>query len=319
MLRRLPRPYDPNLLAGRNPADDAAVYRLVDDLAIIQTVDFFAPVVDDAYDYGRIAAANSLSDVYAMGGHPVTAMNIVAFPMDSLDLDYLSEILRGGADAAAEAGVTVVGGHTVDDEEPKYGMAVTGTVRPDAFVRADGARPGDRLILTKPIGTGVISTALKAQAASGAHVANAVRWMTTLNRAASVAMLAARTHASSDVTGFGLLGHLHPMLHASGVAAAIHLSALPLLPGALWYAKKGLVPGGTRHNYEAVTEFLDWSVDWGDQWLELLSDPQTSGGLLLSIAPESVHAFRQAATRKMLAVEIGEVTEGVPGRIRILP
>jgi len=319
VLRQLPPPSDPNLLAGRNPADDAAVYRLAADLAIIQTVDFFAPVVDDPYDYGRIAAANSLSDVYAMGGRPVTAMNIVTFPMDSLDLDYLSEILRGGADVAAEAGVTVVGGHTVDDEEPKYGMAVTGTVRPDAFVRADGAQPGDRLMLTKPLGTGIISTALKAQAAGAAHVTEAVRWMTTLNRSASEAMLAARSHASSDVTGFGLLGHLHPMLHASGVAARIHLSALPLLPGAEWYAKKGYVAGGARQNYEAVSEFLNWSVDWGDEWLDLVSDPQTSGGLLLSIPPQTVETFRLAATGEMLAVEIGEVTEGTPGRIHILP
>jgi selenide, water dikinase len=219
VLRHLPAQSDPALLSGTELGDDAAVYRLTGDLALVQTVDFFTPIVDDPYTFGRIAAANALSDVYAVGGTPLTALNIVGFPVKSLPLALLGEILRGGADMAAEAGVVIVGGHTIEDDEPKYGLAVTGTVHPNRFLSGRGAQTGDVLVLTKPLGTGVISTALKAGAVRPEHLTEAVRWMTTLNRDAARAMLAAGAHAVSDITGFGLLGHLAEMCELSGVSA----------------------------------------------------------------------------------------------------
>ena len=319
MLRRLPPSTDPNLLAGRNPADDAAVYRLSSDLALIQSVDFFTPVVDDPYDFGRIAAANSLSDIYAMGGRPLTALNVAAFPMDTVDLDILAEILRGGADKAREAGVTVIGGHTVDDAEPKYGMAVTGTVEPGKFVTSSGARPGDLLVLTKPLGTGIIATALKAGAASRDDVNQAVRWMVTLNRSASHAMLSAGAHASSDITGFGLLGHLHPLLHASGVAARVSVTGVPLLPGAEGYARAGHVPGGSGKNLAAVEEYVHFPPGLDDVWHDLLVDPQTSGGLLMSLDPARLPDFQAHAASDMLSAVIGQITAGPAGHIDLLP
>src|SRR5579872_1234862 len=256
VLRDLPPITDPNVLVGTSTADDAGVYRLSDDLALVQTVDFFTPIVDDPYTYGQIAAANSLSDVYAVGGRPVTAMNLVGFPFEVLPASVLGEILRGGTDKAAEAGVTIVGGHTVDDLEPKYGLSVTGTVDPARMVTVGGARPGDALVLTKPLGTGIIATALKGDAAAEPHVRQAVRWMTTLNRGASEAMLAVGAHAATDITGYGLLGHLSQLCVSSSVAAEISFSACPLLPGAQQYALAGFVPKGTRTNLAAVEKAL---------------------------------------------------------------
>jgi len=307
VLRHLPPPTDPNLLVGANLADDAAVYRLSDDLALVQTVDFFTPIVDDPYTFGQIAAANSLSDVYAMGARPLTALNIVGFPIKTLPAQILAEILRGGADKAREAGVPIVGGHTVDDAEPKYGLSVTGVVHPERYITAHGGQPGDVLILTKPLGTGAVSTALKAGGAATTHIHQAVRWMTTLNRAASSAMLAARAHAATDITGFGLLGHLLDLCRASKVGARIDSAAVPFLPGALAYAQQGFVPGGTQSNLSYVSPFVEFGGTDGVVQA-LLGDPQTSGGLLIALSPDHVADFRSADDGEMLVTAIGRLT-----------
>jgi selenide, water dikinase len=318
VLRHLPPPSDPNLLVGRDPADDAAVYRLTDDLALVQTVDFFTPIVDDPYTYGQIAAANSLSDIYAMGGRPLTAMNIVGFPMDTLHADVLGEILRGGADIAREAEVTIVGGHTIDDLEPKYGLAVTGVVDPATMVTAHGARPGDLLVLTKPLGTGTISTALKADAAAKHHVVQAVRWMLTLNRSASAAMVKAGASAATDVTGYGLLGHLADLCAASGVAAEISFDSCPLMPGALEYAGQGFVPKGTRTNLASLESRIHVVQGLDDPASFLLADPQTSGGLLVALKPDRLQRFRAAADPSTLCQVIGRIIEAQTGTIRVI-
>jgi selenide,water dikinase len=316
VLRHLPHYHDPNLLAGDNPADDAAIYRLRDDLALVQTVDFFTPIVDDPYTYGQIAAANSLSDVYTMGGSPVTALNIVGFPVNDLPLEILSEILRGGAEKAAEAGVPIVGGHTVDDAEPKYGLSVTGTVHPERFLTAQGGRPGDVLVLTKPIGTGVIATALKAGAARPEDMAEAVRWMVTLNRDAAAAMLDAGARASTDITGFGLLGHLVEMGRASGVAATIDSAAVPILPGAFDAARAGFIPNGSRTNLTYIEPNVTFA-DVDEAMRALLVDPQTSGGLLLALPPENLDTFASHAGAALLSAVIGTLTAGVPGAVLV--
>ena len=317
VLRQLPPYHDPNLLVGNNPADDAAVYRVRDDLVLIQTVDFFTPIVDDPYVYGQIAVANSLSDVYAMGGEPITALNIVAFPVKSLPIDLLGEILRGGADKAREAGVPIVGGHTIDDEEPKYGLAVTGTAHPNTFITAHHARPGDRLVLTKPLGTGIISTALKSGSAAPAHVKHAAAWMTTLNRAASRAMLRAGARAATDITGYGLLGHLVELCKASEVSAELDVAAIPILPGAQEYARQGLVPGGASTNLAYVDELVHFPSSLDQPWRRILADPQTSGGLLIALAPENVKTFLEASTPEMVTAEIGEIVHGEPGQVEV--
>lgn len=307
VLRHLPPPSDRNLLVGANPADDAAVYRLSDDLALVQTVDFFTPIVDDPYTFGQIAAANSLSDVYAMGARPLTALNIVGFPVKTLPAEILMQILRGGADKASEAGVPIVGGHTVDDAEPKYGLSVTGVVHPQRYITARGGRPGDVLVLTKPLGTGTISTALKAGAAASTHVQQAVRWMTTLNRAGSSAMLAAGAHAATDITGFGLLGHLLDLCRASQVGARIDSAAVPFLPGALAYAEQGFAPGGTASNLSYVRPSVDFGAT--DESIQaILGDPQTSGGLLIALSPDHLADFSSAADGEMLVTAIGRLT-----------
>ncbi len=307
VLRQLPRPHDANLLVGDNPADDAAVYRLSDDLALVQTVDFFTPVVDDAYTFGRIAAANALSDVYAMGGRPLTALNIVAFPVKKLAAQVLVDLLRGGSEMATSAGVTIVGGHTVEDDEPKYGLAVTGTVHPDKYISARGAQPGDVLLLTKPIGTGIVTTALKAGQSHEAHVAEAVRWMTTLNRAGSEAMLSAAAHAATDITGFGLLGHLTDLCAASEVSAVLDSEAVPFLPGALEYARMGHIPSGTRTNLDFVRDRISVTPGVSDLVLALLSDAQTSGGLRIALDPHGAEAFARHAGVDLLAVQVGQI------------
>jgi selenide,water dikinase len=317
VLRQLPRTHDANLLVGDNPADDAAVYRLSDDLALVQTVDFFTPVVDDPFTFGQIAAANSLSDVYAMGGRPLTALNIVGFPITILPAQILADILRGGSDIAASAGVTIVGGHTVDDQEPKYGLAVTGTVHPDRYISSHDARPGDVLVLTKPIGTGVVTTALKAGVAHEAHVSEAVRWMTTLNRSASEAMMATSAHAATDITGFGLLGHLSDLCSASGVSAILDSEAVPLLPGALEYARMGHIPGGTRTNLDFVRNRVSVASGVSDLVLSLLTDAQTSGGLLIAFDPAGAEAFARRAGPEVLAVQVGQIVPGTATAVRV--
>ena len=311
LLEDLPRHADPALLVGVETADDAAVYRLSDELAIVTTVDFFTPIVDDPYDFGRIAATNALSDVYAMGGRPLTALNLVAFSLDALGDEVLRTILRGGADAASAAGVSIVGGHSIDDSEPKYGLAVTGTVHPDRLVRNSTARPGDVLHLTKPVGGGAVSTAAKRGIAPDGLVQRAVAVMSELNGDASRAALAADLGAMTDVTGFGLLGHLREMVSASGVAAEIEASAVPAIAGVpeLLESSEPPIAGGTRRNRAWVEPWVDWADDVSEDRRWLLCDAMTSGGLLVAAAPGSGAP----------GVEIGSIVTGPAGRIAVRP
>jgi selenide,water dikinase len=283
VLRQLPEITHPNLLVGLDTGDDAAVYKLDDDVALVQTVDFFPPIVDEPFAFGEVAVANALSDVYAMGGRPLTALNIVGFPVD-LPKETLGRILQGGASKAKEAGVLIVGGHTVDDKEPKYGQAVTGVVKPGAQVTNAGALPGDALVLTKPIGTGIITTAGKQQAVDAGVLDEAVRVMSTLNRAASEAMVKVGVNGCVDVTGFGLVGHLTAMLSASGVAGAINLSAVPVIDGVWELLGQDIAPGGTRRNLESADKSVKWGRSVDEQARLLLCDAQTSGGLLISVS-----------------------------------
>ena len=285
MLRQLPAASDPNLLVGIGTADDAAVYRLNDDVALVQTVDFFPPIVDDPYVFGEVAAANALSDVYAMGGAPLLALNIVGFPA-ALPKDILARILQGGAAKTREAGVLIVGGHTADDAEPKYGLAVTGIVRPGAQVTNAGARPGDALVLTKPIGSGVVTTAGKQQAVDAPLLDQAVAMMSTLNDAASQAMVRVGVNACVDVTGFGLVGHLREMAEGSGVGARVSVGRIPVLDGVRDLLDRGVAPGGTRRNLESTLGAVAWRPSLTEEERLLMCDAQTSGGLLISVPEE---------------------------------
>ncbi|HEV2857260.1 MAG TPA: selenide, water dikinase SelD [Solirubrobacterales bacterium] len=282
----LPASSDPALLVGLDPADDAAVYKLSDELALVQTLDFFTPIVDDPRDFGRIAAANALSDIYAMGARPLLALNIVAFSLERLGGEVLAEILAGGAEVAAAAGVAIGGGHSIDDPEPKYGMTVSGVVHPDDLLTAAGAQPGDELYLTKPVGGGLITTAAKRGIAEPAWVEAAVEAMTTLNADAAEAARGCGVHALTDVTGFGLLGHLHEVCEASGVGAEIDATAIPALPGALELAASGKAEaGGSRRNAEDAERFTTWSDQVAPERRALLTDAMTSGGLLAAVPP----------------------------------
>jgi selenide, water dikinase len=285
----------------------------------VATVDFFTPIVDDPFDFGRIAAANALSDVYAMGGRPLLALNLVAFPRALLDEGILQRILAGGASVAAEAGIAVVGGHSIDDPEPKYGLCVIGEVDPGRIVRNSTAAAGDLLVLTKPIGTGIVATAIKQGSAAEEVVRTAVDVMTTLNAGAAQAMLAGGVSAATDVTGFGLLGHLHSMLLASGQAATVHAGAVPLLPGVRELAAAGLVPGGTRRNLADLEGAVVFDPSVDDLHRTLLCDAQTSGGLLISV-PEAgaaalLERLKDAGTP--VAAVIGRVSDGPAGSIRV--
>ena len=309
-----------DLLIGAAEGDDAAVLRLDDERALVLTTDFFTPIVDDPADWGRIAAANALSDVYAMGGRPLLAVNLAAWPGDGLDLAILGQVLRGGAEVAAQAGCFVAGGHTIDDPVPKYGLAVTGLAHPDALMTIDRAAPGHQLILTKAIGTGVVATALKHGKAPAGVIAAAVASMTLLNAGASQAALAAGVRAATDVTGFGLLGHLHRMLAASGAAARLGAASVPLLPGAAELAAAGFVSGGTRANTERMRgcAVLDAAVP--AELSVLLHDAQTSGGLLLAVAPSAAPALLgELRAQGLPAALIGEVIEGESGRVDVQP
>lgn len=281
MLAGLPRQTDPRVLIGFETSDDAGVFQLTPECALVQTVDFFTPIVDDPFTFGQIAAANSLSDVYAMGGTPISALSILGWPRDG-DMDDLREILRGGADKMAEAKCSVLGGHSIVDAEPKFGYAVTGTVHPQRVLANAGARAGDVLVLTKQIGTGVIATALKQQIARDADVAAAALSMTTLNRAACEAMLQCDPHGCTDVTGFGLLGHAREMAVASGVTLLIEAEQVQLLPGAYEYARAGALAGGLKNNRDFVSCAVSGAIDSISE--ALLYDPQTSGGLLISMS-----------------------------------
>jgi selenide, water dikinase len=309
LLAELPRPDDPNVLVGSDTADDAAAYRVAEDLAILTTVDFFTPIVDDPYDFGRIAATNALSDIYAMGGEPLTALNLVAYSLDELGGEVLREILRGGHDAAAGAGVAIVGGHSIDDSEPKYGLAVTGRVHPDLLVRNSTARAGHDLYLTKPVGGGVASTAAKRGLAGDELVQRAIEVMTTLNRDAAAQALASDLSAMTDVTGFGLLGHLHELALASGVAAELDAAAVPAIEGVLELLREDEPPiaGGTRRNREWVEPFIELGSAVPEELVWLICDAMTSGGLLVAAAPGSGAP----------GARIGRLVEGEPGRIAV--
>jgi selenide,water dikinase len=305
-----------DLLVGAAEGDDAAVLRLDDERALVLTTDFFTPIVDDAGDWGRIAAANALSDVYAMGGRPVIALNLTAWPGETLPLSILADVLRGGASVAASAGCLVVGGHTIDDPEPKYGMAVVGLASPSRLFTIDAARPGDALVLTKAIGTGVVATAHKRGAAAPSVLAAAVDSMTTLNAAASEAALAGGVVAATDVTGFSLLGHLHRMLRASGAAAVVSASAVPLLPGARELTAAGYVSGGTRKNMAYLEPWASIAPEVPSDVAVLLQDAQTSGGLLLATRePEALAA--ELSRRGTMAAVVGHVVSGDPGHIEV--
>jgi selenide,water dikinase len=309
---------DGALLVGAAAGDDAAVYRIDDDRALVLTTDFFTPIVDDPRDWGRVAAANALSDVYAMGGRPLVALNLTAWPNATLPLELLAEVLRGGAEVAAEAGCLVVGGHSVDDPEPKYGMAVVGLADPARLLTVDRARPGDHLVLTKPVGTGVVATALKRGAADPAAVAAAVAAMTTLNAAAAEAAMAAGVRAATDVTGYGLLGHLHRMLRASGVAGEVHAARVPFLPGAAELAAAGHISGGTRNNEAALREHVELEAGLPPVVATLLHDAQTSGGLLLAVPGAALAGL--VADLRGRGVEpalVGRVLAGRAGSLRV--
>lgn len=284
-------PKDDRVIVGFDGADDAAVLRLNGERYIIQTVDFFTPIVDDPYTFGQIAAANSLSDIYAMGATPLFALNIVGFPINELPKSILIDILQGGADKAAEAGISIVGGHSVDDHEPKYGLVVTGEVEKNNLVRNNGAQPEDVLILTKALGTGIISTAIKKERATDEQIKAAVESMTTLNKAAADAMIGLEVHAATDVTGFGLLGHLLEMCRASGVSADIDFKKLEFLPGVKKLASKGFIPGGSKRNLEFVKEKVRFQSSLSETDQLLAADAQTSGGLLISFPNEDADKF----------------------------
>ena len=315
----MPHIPDPRILVDAASADDAAVFQVSPERALVATVDFFTPIVDDPYDFGRIAAANALSDVYAMGAAPLFALNLVAWPRDTLPLELLGDVLRGGADVARAAGMFVLGGHSVDDPEPKYGMAVIGEVHPERIVTNATARSGDALVLTKPIGTGILTTALKQDRLPAASLVEAVSMMTTLNAGAARAMLSVGPHAATDVTGFGLLGHLHGLLRASGVAAELTLAAIPVLAGAREMIAAGAVPGGTRRNLESVTGVVHFGDTLSDADRILLADAQTSGGLLIAVAAGRADQLREALERERtpVAAVIGRVVAGVPGSITV--
>jgi len=300
----------PQLLIGMGVSDDAAVYKINDEVAIIQTLDFFTPVVDDAYDYGAIAATNAMSDIYAMGGEVTLALNICGFPQD-LPPDIIGEILRGGAEKVAEAGGVIAGGHTVDAQEPMYGLSVMGLIHPDRVLTKGGARPGDALVLTKPLGVGIITTALKGQAADPSHVAGAVKSMKRLNRDAVRLIQQVGVRACTDVTGFALLGHAHEMAERSNARFHFHLDALPFLDGAKQYADDNLFPGGSCNNRDAYARWVDFPPNLSEEMQLLLFTPETSGGLLAAVPQKKLDVLTALfADENHPCWIIGEVVEG---------
>lgn len=320
LLGQLPRIVDPNVLVGSATADDAAIYRLNDELALVLTTDFFTPIVDRPYDFGQVAATNALSDVYAMGGRPVTALNIVGFPEATLEPAVLGEILRGAGDKAREAGIDIVGGHTIRTDEPIFGLAVVGTIHPDRVMTNARAAAGDALILTKPLGLGIITTAAKQSLDRHGAIASAIQVMTTLNRAAAEVLTRPEvdTHALTDVTGFGLLGHLRNVTAASGVAARVWFDRVPVIPAARDYVNDGIAPGGTHANWRFLSgEWVEWAADLTKEEQLLLCDAQTSGGLLAAVpggdAPRLARALRDAGVGG--ATIIGRIEAAPAGKI----
>lgn len=318
LLTLPPAKPNPNLLVGLDTSDDAGVYKLTDDLAIVQTLDFFTPIVDDPYTFGQIAAANAISDVYAMGGTPITALNIVAFPIATLDKQILSDILRGAGDKLNEAGVTLVGGHSIEDNEPKFGLAVTGTIHPDKIRTNSGAKPGDILILTKPIGVGISTSAIKKGLLSEQEIERVTEVMSTLNKTTAEITANYVVHASTDVTGFGLLGHASEMAKGSDVEIRINHSLVPVLPRVKELAVGGTIPGGTKNNFNHLINDVSYpdTLDQNDKWI--LCDAVTSGGLLLSVArAESEKLVAELRSKAVEACVIGHVLDGKNGHITV--
>lgn len=320
VLRQLPQnePH-PNLLVGLETSDDAGVYQLNDEIALVQTVDFFTPIVDDPYDFGQVAAANALSDVYAMGGKPLTVLNIVAFPISTLDKSILANILRGAADKVREAGATLVGGHSIDDPEPKFGLAVTGIVHPDQVKKNAGAHPGDTLILTKPIGVGISTTALKNGLLTEAEIKRVTQVMTTLNKTAAEIMADYRVHGCTDVTGFGLMGHAMEMAKGGEVGIRIHAEQVPFLGRVRELAEQGTVPGGTKNNYKHVKDHVHFDEQLDEIARYMLCDAVTSGGLLIAVdADDQASLMNSLLAAGVEAAVIGEVVAEHPGEIEVV-
>lgn len=319
VLAELPKSSDPNLLVGFNKADDAGVYKISETLALVQTLDFFPPIVDDPYSFGQIAAANALSDVYAMGGRPITAMNIVGFPTAEMPPEVLTEILRGGGEKVAEAGAVVVGGHSIKDKELKYGVSVTGLVDPKRIFSNAGAKAGDYLYLTKPLGTGIISTAIKQDRVDASVIDRVIAQMVQLNRAASEAMIEAGANAATDITGFGLLGHLYEMAAGSDVSVTIQSKNVPIIAEALPLAEEGVVPGGVNANREYMKDKCSFAESVTHPMQEVLLDPQTSGGMLVAISEEKSQRFESELEKRKLPVhKIGTVDRSSDVPVRIL-
>lgn len=320
LLAALPPITDPRVLVGNSTADDAAIFKLSDELALVLTTDFFTPIVDDPYDFGAVAAANALSDVYAMGGTPLTALSIVGFPDTALPAEVLGEILRGAIDKAAEAGISIVGGHTIKSDEPIFGLAVVGTVAPDRALANDKAQVGDTLILTKPLGIGIITTAAKNNEDHRGAISEAIRVMSTLNRASAEVFTELGAHALTDVTGFGLLGHLRNILLASKVGARIQLDQVPILPAAWDYVKAGIAAGGTHANHRFLADWVEYAEDITKEEQLLLCDAQTSGGLLAAVAPQKANTLIAALQEAgaMTATGVGSIVKAEPGRIAVV-
>jgi selenide, water dikinase len=319
LLGELPGLIDPNVIVGSATADDAAVYKLNEELALVLTTDFFTPIVDHPYDFGAVAAANALSDVYAMGGRPIAALSLVGFPETALPPEVLGEILRGAAEKVQEAGIDIVGGHTIKTEEPIYGLAVVGTVHPRRVLTNAGAKPGDLLVLTKPLGIGIIVTAAKQGEDKLGAMGEATELMTTLNRQAAEIITAVGAHALTDVTGFGLLGHLRNITAASQVSAQIWLDQVPVLPAAWEYVRAGIAPGGTHANRRFLADWVSYEENLGKEEQLILTDAQTSGGLLAAVseprAEELLVALAEAGVKA--ASVIGRINAGEPGRIAV--
>lgn len=321
ILCDLPLPTDPNLIVGTGGCEDAGVYRLNDETALIQTVDFFTPIVDDPYRFGQIAAANSLSDVYAMGGKPLLAMNLVAFPIKHMDKTILKEVIKGGLDKINEAGALLVGGHSIEDDEMKYGLSVTGVVHPNRVILNSGAKPGDQLLLTKPLGTGILSTAIKG-GLGGPEIEEMISMvMATLNKEAAEVMITTGAHGCTDITGFGLMGHLSEMAAASGVSIQINSAALPVLPEAINYASMGIIPEGAHKNRSFYKKCVTSSLKEMDPLEMVLYDPQTSGGLLIAASSSAINTMKERLAKRDYSLDfgvIGEVVEGDAGTLVVV-
>jgi len=320
VLRHLPKSVpNPNLLVGIDTSDDAGVYKITDDIALVQTLDFFTPIVDDPYMFGQIAAANSLSDIYAMGGKPLTVLNIVGFPISTLDKSILADILRGAGDKVAESGATLVGGHSIDDHEPKFGLSCTGTVHPDRVRANAGAKPGDRLILTKPIGVGIQTTAIKKDKLTDEQLERVMKVMATLNKYAAEAMDAYHVNACTDITGFGLLGHVSEVAKGSNVGIVIVNNQVPVLAGTRELAEEGIIPGGTKSNHRWLKDCIHYAESIDEIAQYILCDAVTSGGLLISIPEADAPSLLADLTAKGVeAAEIGYVTEEHACEIKVV-